>query len=143
MVRDSPAGAKALHGVHHYIANSTALPEELIHFVLLRVSQITECAHCIDLHSRDLLKTMPVDKVALLPVWDEVPHLFPDRYRAALDWAEEATRVNETHVSDAAYSAAAEGFEPKDLADLTIAIAAMNAFNRLGAPYRLPVAAKP
>ena len=55
----------------------------------------------------------------------------------------DATRVNETHASDAAYSAAAEGFEPKDLVDLTIAIAAMNAFYRLGAPYRLPVAAKP
>lgn len=80
----APAGAKALNGVHHYITNSTALPEELIHLVFLRVSQINGCAHCIDLHTRDLLKTMPVDKVALLPVWDEVPHLFPDQYRAAL-----------------------------------------------------------
>jgi len=76
-------------------------------------------------------------------VWHEVPHLFPDQYRAALAWAEEVTRVSETHASDEAYSAAAEAFEPKDLVDLTIAIAAMNAFNRLGAPFRLPVAVKP
>lgn len=64
-------------------------------------------------------------------------------YRAALDWAEEVTNVSTTHASDEAYAAAAAAFEAKDLVDLTIAIAAMNAFNRLGAPFRLPVAAKP
>ena len=139
----APAGAKALFGVQHYVTHGTALPAELIHLVFLRVSQINGCAHCIDLHTRDLLETMPVDKVALLPVWDEVPQLFPERYRAALAWAEEVTRVSETHASDEAYAAAAAAFESKDLVDLTIAIAAMNAFNRLGAPFRLPVAAKP
>lgn len=51
------------------------------------------------------------------------------------------TNVSQTHASDKAYAAAAAAFEPKDLVDLTITIAAMNAFNRLGAPFRLPVAA--
>src|SRR3546814_10106490 len=72
-------------------------------------------------------------------VWAEVPYLFDPQYRAALAWAEEVTRVSETHASDEAYAAAAAAFEPRDLVDLTIAIAAMNAFNRLGAPFRLPV----
>jgi AhpD family alkylhydroperoxidase len=138
----APQGAKALFGIHHYITTGTNLPEELIHLVFLRVSQINGCAHCIDLHTRDLLKTMSVDKVALVPVWAEVPHLFPEQYRAALAWAEEVTLVSETHASDEAYAAASAAFEPKDLVDLTIAIAAMNAFNRLGAPFRLPVKAK-
>jgi alkylhydroperoxidase family enzyme len=139
----APAGAKALFGVHHYVTTGTNLPEEMIHLVFLRVSQINGCAHCIDLHTRDLLKKMPLDKVVLLPVWAEVPHLFDPRYRAALAWAEEVTRVSETHASDDAYAAVAAVFEPRDLVDLTIAIAAMNAFNRLGAPFRLPVKAKP
>jgi len=139
----APAGAKALYGVHHYVTSQTALSPELIHLVFLRVSQINGCAHCIDLHTRDLLNTMPIDKIALVPVWEEVPHLFSDQYRAALAWAEEVTRVSETHASDEAYAAASEAFAPKDLVDLTIAIAAMNAFNRLGAPFRLPVVAKP
>ncbi|MBO9725105.1 MAG: carboxymuconolactone decarboxylase family protein [Novosphingobium sp.] len=139
----APDGAKALMGVHHYITKGTSLPEELIHLVFLRVSQINGCAHCIDLHTRDLLKTMPIDKVVLVPVWDEVPHLFSDQYRAALAWAEEVTNLSETHASDEAYAAVAEVFEPKDLVDLTLVIAAMNAFNRLGAPFRLPVAARP
>jgi AhpD family alkylhydroperoxidase len=135
----APQGAKALLGLHHYIATGTSLPEELIHLVFLRVSQINGCAHCIDLHTRDLLKTMSVDKVALIPVWEEVPHLFSEQYRAALAWAEEVTLVSETGASDEAYAAASGAFEPKDLVDLTITIAAMNAFNRLGAPFRLPV----
>lgn len=139
----APQGAKALFGVHHYVTTGTNLPAELIHLVFLRVSQINGCAHCIDLHTRDLLETMAADKVALIPVWAEVPHLFPEQYRAALAWAEEVTLVSETHASDEAYAAAAAAFEPKDLVDLTIAIAAMNAFNRLGAPFRLPVKAKP
>ncbi len=139
----APEGAKALFGVRHYLLNKTALPEELIHLVFLRISQLNGCAHCIDMHSRDLLKTMAADKVTLVPVWAEVPHLFSDQYRAALAWAEEVTLVSETHASDEAYAAAAAAFEPKDLVDLTIAIAAMNAFNRLGAPFRLPVKAQP
>lgn len=138
----APQGAKALFGVHHYLTTGTDLPDELIHLVFLRVSQINGCAHCIDLHTRDLLKTMPIDKVALLPVWAEVPHLFPEQYRAALAWAEEVTMVSETPASDEAYAAAAAAFTPKDLVDLTITIAAMNAFNRLGAPFRLPVKAQ-
>lgn len=138
----SSEGAKALFGVHHYVTKRTNLPEELIHLVFLRVSQINGCAHCIDMHARDLRKTVSVDKVTLVQVWDEVPHLFSDQERAALAWAEEVTLVSETHASDEAYAAAAAAFEPKDLVDLTITIAAMNAFNRLGAPFRLPVAAK-
>ncbi|MFB4376630.1 carboxymuconolactone decarboxylase family protein [Agrobacterium sp. CR_3] len=138
----APEGAKALLGIHHYVTKSTNLPEELIHLVFLRVSQINGCAHCIDKHSRDLRKTMSVDKITLLPVWDEVPHLFNEQERAALAWAEEVTNVSQTHASDEAYAAAASAFEPKDLVDLTITIATMNAFNRLGAPFRLPVAAK-
>ncbi|SDA36180.1 carboxymuconolactone decarboxylase family protein [Sphingomonas sp. NFR15] len=139
----APEGAKALFGIHQYVTQKTNLPEELIHLVFLRVSQINGCAHCIDMHTRDLLKTMPIDKVALIPVWAEVPHLFSDQYRAALAWAEEVTNVSITHASDDAYAAAAAAFVPKDLVDLTLVIAAMNAFNRLGAPFRLPVAAKP
>ena len=138
----APEGAKALYGVHHYVVTRTNLPAELIHLVFLRVSQINGCAYCIDLHARDLRKTMSVEKITLVPVWDEVPHLFSDMERMALAWAEEVTRVSETHASDEAYAAASAAFEPKDLVDLTIAIAAMNAFNRLGAPFRLPVSAK-
>ena len=139
----SPEGAQALGGVHHYVTKNTQLPSQLIHLVFLRVSQINGCAHCIDLHSRDLLKEgMSVDKLVLVPVWHEAAYLFTDQERAALAWSEEVTRVSETHVSDEAYAAAAAVFGPRDLTDLTIAIAAMNAFNRMGVSFRLKPAAR-
>lgn len=124
---------------HHFRLSSR---DRGIHLVFLRVSQINGCAHCIDMHSRDLRKTMSLDKITLVSVGDEVPHLFNDQECAALAWAEEVTNVSQTHASDEAYAANAAAFEPKDLVDLTITIAAMNAFNRLGSPFRLLVAAK-
>lgn len=139
----APEGAKALGAVHHYVTQGTNLPAQLIHLVFLRVSQINGCAYCIDLHARDLQKGgMSVDKLLLVPVWHEAAYLFSDQERAALAWAEEVTRVGETHASDEAYAAEAAAFGEKDLVDLTITIAAMNAFNRMGISFRLKPAAK-
>ncbi len=139
----SPEGAKAVGSLHHFVTTGTALPARLIHLVFLRVSQINGCAHCIDIHTRDLLKEgMSVDTVVLVPVWHEAAYLFSDQERAALAWAEEVTRVSETHASDEAYAAAAAAFTEKDLVDLTLTIAAMNAINRLGISFRLKPRAK-
>lgn len=134
----SPDGAKAVGGLHHYVLNNTNLPSTLIHLVFLRVSQINGCAHCIDIHTRDLIKEgVSVDKAVLVPVWHEAEYLFSEQERAALAWSEEVTLVSETHASDAAYAAAAAVFSEKDLVDLTLTIAAMNAINRLGVSFRL------
>ncbi|SFW63584.1 carboxymuconolactone decarboxylase family protein [Luteibacter sp. UNCMF366Tsu5.1] len=139
----SPEGAKALTGLHHFVTTGTALPPKLVHLVFLRVSQINGCAHCIDLHTRDLIKTgMSVDTVVLVPVWHEVTHLFTEQERAALAWAEEVTEVSETHASDEAYAKASAIFSEKDLVDLTLTIAAMNAINRMGISFRLKPRAK-
>ncbi|QEH35998.1 Carboxymuconolactone decarboxylase family protein [Aquisphaera giovannonii] len=139
----SPDGKNALGGLHHFVTSGTNLPSQLIHLVFLRVSQVNGCAYCIDLHSRDLIKGgMTVDKVLLVPVWHEAEYLFSDQERAALAWAEEVTRVGETHASDEAYAAASAAFDPKDLVDLTITIAAMNAFNRMGISFRQKPAAR-
>jgi len=139
----SPEGAKAVGGLHHFVTSGTALPPKLIHLVFLRVSQINGCAHCIDIHTRDLIKAgMSIDTVVLVSVWHEAAYLFSEQERAALAWAEEVTRVSETHASDEAYSAAAAAFTEKDLVDLTLAIAAMNAINRMGISFRLKPRAK-
>lgn len=140
----SPAGARAFGSLHQYVLTGTSLPGALVHLVFLRVSQLNGCAHCIDIHTRDLLDAgTSVEKVVLVPVWHEVPDLFTDQERAALAWTEEVTFVSETHASDAAYAAAAAVFAEKDLVDLTIAIAAMNAINRLGISFRLRPRARP
>lgn len=134
----SPEGAKAMGALHHHVVNGTNLPSTLIHLVFLRVSQINGCAHCIDIHTRDLIKEgVSVDKAVLVPVWHEAEYLFTEQERAALAWSEEVTRVSETHASDAAYEAALTVFGEKDLVELTLAIATMNAINRLGIGFRL------
>ncbi|WP_326540408.1 carboxymuconolactone decarboxylase family protein [Pseudorhodoferax sp.] len=139
----SPEGAKAVGTLHHFVTKSTGLPSLLTHLVFLRVSQLNGCAHCIDIHTRDLIKEgMSVEKIVLVPVWHEAAYLFNEQERAALAWSEEVTRVSETHASDEAYAAAAAVFEEKDLVDLTLTIAAMNAINRLGISFRLKPRAK-
>jgi AhpD family alkylhydroperoxidase len=137
----TPGGMKALAGVYSHVQQS-GLPKALVNLVYLRVSQINGCAFCIDMHSRDLLKEgMAVDKLVLVPAWREGGTLFDDTERAALAWAETVTRVSQTGVPDADYEAAAAVFDPKQLADLTIAIGLMNAYNRMAISFRAPPAA--
>jgi AhpD family alkylhydroperoxidase len=133
---------KAFGGVHEYVAQC-GLSMILINLIYLRVSLINGCAYCIDMHSRDLLKEgLSSEKLALVPVWFEAEDLFSERERAALAWAETVTRVAETHIPDQAYQAATAVFTNRELADITIAIGLMNAYNRLAIGFRTtPLAA--
>ena len=132
----SPEGFKAFGGVYVYLQKS-GLSKQLVDLVYLRVSQINGCAYCIDMHSRDLLKSgIAVDKLVLVPVWRDAGEVFNARERSALAWTETVTRVAETGVPDADYEAAAREFSDKELADLTYAIGLMNAFNRFGISFR-------
>ncbi|MEH2549268.1 AhpD family alkylhydroperoxidase [Bradyrhizobium sp. AZCC 2262] len=132
----APAGIKALGGVYGYVAQSS-LPNTLVELVYLRISQINNCAYCLDMHTRDLLKNgQQVDKIALVQAWAEAGSLFDERERAALGWAETVTRVAETGVPDEAYQAARAVFGERDLVDLTIAISLMNAYNRMAISFR-------
>ncbi|WP_445215604.1 carboxymuconolactone decarboxylase family protein [Bradyrhizobium sp. Pa8] len=134
--RIAPAGVKALGGVYGYIMQSD-LPAGLINLVYLRVSQINNCAYCLDMHMRDLLKSgVKIEKLALLQAWAEAGNLFDARERAALAWAETVTRVADTGVPDQAYEAARAVFEERELVDLTIAIGLMNTYNRMAISFR-------
>ena len=94
------------------------------------------------MHTRDLLKSgVKIDKVALVPVWEEAAVLFSDKERAALAWAEVVTRVEQSKVPDADYQAALAVLSEQELADVTVAVALMNAFNRFGVSMRMQPAA--
>lgn len=137
-VTAAPDGIRALRRVDGYLLQS-GLPKSLLELVYLRVSQINGCAYCISKHSSDLLKgSMSLDKVLLVGAWREAAEVFDEVERAALAWAESVTRVAETNVPDADYRAAAAVFDNKQLADLTIAIVTMNAYNRLAISFRVP-----
>ncbi|MBV8473286.1 MAG: carboxymuconolactone decarboxylase family protein [Hyphomicrobiales bacterium] len=132
----APEGAKALGGVHRYVAQS-GLSDVLVDLVNLRVSQINNCAFCLDMHTRDLLKKGErIEKLALVQAWAEAGDLFDARERAALAWAETVTRVAETGVPDEAYQAARAVFDERELVELTIAIGLINTWNRLAISFR-------
>jgi AhpD family alkylhydroperoxidase len=134
--RIAPAGIKALGGVYGYVAQSSLSPV-LVDLTYLRVSQINNCAYCLDMHTRDLLKKgVKVEKLALVQAWREAGELFDERERAALAWAESVTLVAETGVPDAAYEAARAVFDERELVDLTIAVGLMNTYNRMAISFR-------
>lgn len=129
--RHALGGAKALRDVLDYVAHCGLAPT-LVDMVYLRVSQINGCAHCIDTHARHLRRQgVATEKVALIGTWREAGPLFTTRERAALAWAESLTRVPASRVPDADYACVARAFAPRELADLSMAIALMNAYNRV------------
>jgi len=132
----APVGMKALGAVYGYVIQA-GLPAALVDLVYLRVSQINNCAYCLDVHTRDLLKKgQKIEKLALVQAWAEAGNVFDERERAALAWAESVTRVAETGVPDEIYQAARAVFSEKELVDLTIAISLMNAYNRMAISFR-------
>src|ERR1044072_5630445 len=138
----APAGMKALGALYGYVRQS-GLPSRLIDLVYLRVSQINGCAYCIDTHSRDLLKGgLSVEHLVLVAVWPEAGSIFDEQERAALAWAEAVTHLGADGVRDSAYEASAAVFGEKELANLTITIGMMNAYNRIAISFRAtPMAA--
>jgi AhpD family alkylhydroperoxidase len=131
-------GMKALGGVYGYVLTS-GLPKPLMDLVYLRASQINGCSYCMDLHSHDALaEGASVQKLMLVSAWREAAAYFSDRERVALAWTESVTRVADTHVPDEDYAAAAAQFTEKELADLTLGIGLINAYNRMAIAFRRP-----
>lgn len=121
---------EALLGLETYIHQS-GLEQPLVDLVKLRVSQINGCAYCLDMHWKDLRANGETEqRLYGLDAWEESPY-YTDRERAALAWAESVTNVRETHVPDEVYAKAKKQFSDKELADLTVAVATINAWNRL------------
>jgi AhpD family alkylhydroperoxidase len=103
----------------------------------LRLSQIDDCAYCLDMHTRDLLrKGQNIEKIALVQARAEVVNLFDAREHAVLAWAETVTLVAETSVPDEAYAAAHIAFEEREVLDLTIAIGVMNIYCRMAISFQ-------
>ena len=117
------------------VAGKAGMDKQLLELIKLRASQINGCAFCVQYHIMAAEKLgIEVDKVNLVVVWREAP-IFSPRERAALAWTEALTLVSHG-VSDELYAEVSAEFSEKELAYLSTAIAAINVWNRLGAPYR-------
>jgi AhpD family alkylhydroperoxidase len=139
----SPGGYKAVLGLEQYLA-STSLEKKLLHLIKLRVSQINGCAYCLDMHWKDLqAEGEKEQRMYSLDAWRETPY-YSDRERAALAWAEAVTNITDGHVPDEVYDQARQHFSEQELADLTLAVAAINVWNRLSIAFRIvPVTYQP
>ncbi|HVY57843.1 MAG TPA: carboxymuconolactone decarboxylase family protein [Xanthobacteraceae bacterium] len=126
----APEGLAALMGVESYVEKS-GLDHKLVLLVKIRVSQINGCAYCLHMHTEDARKLGESEaRIYLLNAWRE-SELYSERERAALAWAESLTNISVTHAPDDVYEAARRQFSEKEMADLSIAIAMINAWNRL------------
>ncbi len=133
---------KVSAGAHHALLElekylrECGLEEPLLNLVKLRASQINGCAYCLDMHWKDLRALGESEqRLYSLDAWQESPY-YSDRERAALAWTEAVTRVSETHVPDEVYEEAKKHFSEKELADLTVAVANINSWNRMSIAAR-------
>lgn len=126
---------KSMYGIGTYLSKCS-IEQELLHLIYFRVSQINGCAYCLDMHSKDLLATgdQP-QRLFLLDAWREAP-LYSERERAGLEWAEAVTKITHGDVSDEVYTKATAVFSEEELIDLTLAITAINSYNRINISFR-------
>jgi AhpD family alkylhydroperoxidase len=132
----APEAYNSLVSLGHYLRTATTLDAALLGLVDLRASQLNRCGFCIGMHTHELKHAHePDSRINAVADWRN-SDAFTPRERAALAWTEEITNIQDGHASDEAYAAVSEHFKDKDLVDLTFAIAAINAWNRLGIAFR-------
>lgn len=131
----APGAIQAMYRLQKYVEGS-GLEHSLIELVKIRASQINGCAFCIDMHTLDARAMGETEqRLYLLSAWHEAP-FYTERERAALAWTEVVTLISESHASDADYADALLQFSEQELVDLTMAIVAINGWNRLGISFR-------
>jgi AhpD family alkylhydroperoxidase len=131
----SPEAFAAMRSLEQQVRQS-GLDHRLLELVKTRVSQINGCAYCLDMHTKDARAAGETEqRLYGLNAWREAP-FYTGKERAALAWTEAITRVAESHVPDETYALAREHFNEKELVDLTLAIVAINGWNRLAIGFR-------
>ena len=139
----SPEALKAMRELEKYVAAS-GLERSLYELVKTRASQINGCAYCLDMHTKDARKAGETEqRLYALNAWRETP-FYTDRERAALEWTEALTLISENDVPDSLYDGVHKHFDEKEMVALTMAIVAINGWNRLAIGFRtVPGSYKP
>jgi AhpD family alkylhydroperoxidase len=133
-----PAAMKAMLGLEETVRQSSLEPE-LLELVKLRASQINGCAYCVDMHTKDARAIGEEEqRLHLVAVWREAP-FYTARERAALAWCEALTRLADNDVPDPIYRELEANFGPEEVVALTLAIVAINGWNRFAVSLRSPV----
>jgi len=134
----APGIIRAMMGIEEYLSGC-GIEERLLELVRLRASQINGCAYCIDMHWK-ILRSLGENEQRLygLGTWEESPY-YSERERAALAWTEAVTNIRDSRAPDEVYEDVHKQFSSEaELANLTLAVAGINAFNRLAIASRAP-----
>ncbi|MFG6201199.1 carboxymuconolactone decarboxylase family protein [Nonomuraea sp. JJY05] len=130
-------GLKAMYALEAYL-NASPVPRTTLDLLRLRISQINGCGYCVDMHAREALAAGVSDqRVHAVAAWRDTP-FFSDEERAALALAEAATRISDNPhgVPDDVWDAAADHYDQESLSALVMAIASINAWNRINVTVR-------
>lgn len=131
----APGAFRAMFGLEKHVRES-GLDSSLLHLVKMRASQINGCAYCLDMHSKDARAAGETEqRLYVLDAWREAP-FYTERERAALEWTEALTLVAENHVPDEIYDKVRQHFSEQELVDLSLAVVAINGWNRLSISFR-------
>jgi AhpD family alkylhydroperoxidase len=131
----APGILQAMLGLEKQVSKS-GLDNRMLDLVRMRASQINGCAYCLDMHSKDARAAGETEqRLYGLNAWRETPY-YSARERAALDWTEALTLVTEGHVPDDVYERVRKEFSEDELAHLSLAIIAINGWNRLNVAAR-------
>jgi AhpD family alkylhydroperoxidase len=134
----APGAYRAMIGLEEYVRKS-GLERSLLELVKVRASQINGCAYCLEMHTREARAAGETEqRLHVLAAWREAP-FYSERERSALAWAECVTLVSAAGVSEDVYQAARAHFTEEELVNLTMAIVAINGWNRLAVSFRTPV----
>jgi AhpD family alkylhydroperoxidase len=134
----APAAFRAQAGLETYVRNS-GLEHSLLHLNKLRASYLNACAYCVDMHTKDARAEGETEqRLYAVPLWRETPFFTP-RERAALAWTEAVTEIGRTHVPDDVYTEARAHFTELEMVNLTMAVIAINGWNRLAVSFGQPV----
>src|SRR5690242_18030806 len=131
----APDAMKAMRELEKYVASS-GLERSLYELVKTRASQINGCAYCLDMHTKDARKAGETEqRLYALSAWRETP-FYTDRERAALEWTEALTLISQNDVPDSLYEHVHKFFDEQEMVALTMAIVAINGWNRLAISFR-------
>jgi AhpD family alkylhydroperoxidase len=134
-VHASPEGFKAMRQLQDHVEKS-GLERKLLELVKMRASQINGCAYCLDMHSKDARAAGETEqRLYVLNAWREAP-FYDERERAALAWTEALTLISDGPIEDELYDEVRKQFSEKEIVDLSLAIIAINGWNRLAIPFR-------
>ena len=134
----SPGALRTMLDIETYLAKC-GLERPLLLLVKMRASQINGCAYCLDMHSKDARAEGETEqRLYALDAWRETPFYSP-RERAALTWTETLTLISETHAPDEIFREVRAQFSDQEMADLTLAIVAINGWNRISIGFRTEV----